>query len=98
MKRAKTTERITTEVKKGVSDIELMCALIDQVMRAVPSGGTESNVVTRISRPLWRRWCRATGSKGEPTEWKLHGCRRVFGSKTIVFKSDKLIAWSKAIK
>ncbi len=80
-------------------DQDLMCALVHQVTKAVPkkSGGCESDVTTVITRPLWRRWCRAVGlpKNCEPTGWVgITKTRRVYGSKTIVVESDVEVAIS----
>lgn len=72
-----------------------MCALIHQVQKAA-AGNSELSVTTVISRPMWALWCEAVGLPVDsvPGPWKLHGCTRVFGSKTIVVERDDLVSWS----
>lgn len=72
-------------------------ALMGQVAAAVPDGyGSELDVVTIITRPLWRAWNRAVGSPEdcEPTEWLGSETHRVYGSRTIVVESDEMRAVS----
>lgn len=71
--------------------------LMNQVCSAVPYGGSERNVTTIITRPLWRMWCESVGlpAECEPTEWLgLLNTRRVYGSRTIVVESEALAALS----
>lgn len=73
-------------------DDRTMRDLIQQVQRAMPPGKTEDAVTTRISRPMWNRFCRATGmpENCKPTELRgIHNTRRVFGSRTIIVESDQ---------
>lgn len=79
------------------ADDRIMHALIGQVARAVPKGGTEQDVVTIISTPMWQAWCRAVGKPedSKPTTWGMgpeHN--RVYGSRTIVVDNPKMIAVS----
>lgn len=79
------------------ADDRIMHALIGQVARAVPKGGTERDVTTIISIPMWRAWCRAVGmpEDSQPTEWGIGvESNRVYGSRTIVVENDKMIAVS----
>ena len=61
--------------------------LIEGVAAAVPKGGTEMDVVTHITRPLWQLWCEAMGDPPdtEPTPWIGKDTKRVFGSLTLVY-------------
>ena len=63
-----------------------------QVARAaaVDSFFSERDVVTYITRPLWRVWLRWAGCSEdqEPTEWIGNSTRRVFGSRTVVVESN----------
>lgn len=80
----------------------LVCALIGQVCGALMAGVvatgkkslTEMDVVTIITRPMWRAFCRGCGmpENCNPTEWKGLATRRVYGSETIVIESDEM--WS----
>lgn len=85
---------------KKPSDSAIMRALINQVMKATPLKGTERDVVTFITKPMWRAFLRATGSpvNAKPTEWKMgKDCMRVFGSTTVVLNSQKLQSMSFSI-
>ena len=76
---------------------DLVFRLIEQVESATPKGKTELDVVTLITRPLWRMWCESVGipADSEPSkEWCGTGTKRVYGSRTIVVDSDKLAAIS----
>lgn len=77
----------------------LMCGLIHQVQKAA-GGHSELDVVTYISRPMWELWCDAVNMPRDsvPTEWKLHDCRRIFGSETRIVESDEFISWSCLLK
>lgn len=81
-----------------MKDSELVFALMLQVKKAVNYGTciSERDVTTIITRPMWRRFLRATGDEEdlEPTEWSVKGCRRVYGSRTIVVESDRMAAVS----
>jgi len=74
-----------------------MCALIGQVAAAADKD-TETTVVTRITRPMWRAWLRAVGEPEdkEPTGWLgIHKTLRVYGSRTIVIESEEMFAISR---
>lgn len=80
-----------------VTGAYLINALIAQVTKAA-AGGSELNVVTRISRPMWRMWNEANGHHPdtEPTAWLGQDLtRRVYGSETIVVDDPGLWAVSK---
>jgi hypothetical protein len=82
----------------GMTDEEIMMALIGQVANAAATiNGSERDVTTIITRPLWRRWNRATGcnENDEPTEWLgAHNTRRIYGSETIVIDRPGLASVS----
>jgi len=74
-----------------------MSALIKQVTLAA-KGDSELNVVTIITKPMWRAFLRACGGtdfeKGA-TEWLGIGATyRVYGSKTIVVDSRNMASVS----
>lgn len=78
------------------TDEEIMCALIGQVSQAA-QGGSEREVRTVITRPMWNAFCRATKSpeNSEPTEWLGMGPTiRVYGSETIVVEGDSMRSFS----
>jgi len=79
-----------------IDDAAIISAMIEQVSKAVPKGGNETDVITLVSRPMWRAWCRAVGIPefSEPTEWK--GCHtfRIYGSRTIIVESEQMAAAS----
>lgn len=80
-----------------MSDSTIMCALIHQVTKATPAGGTERDVTTIVSRPMWQAWCRSIGAPedSEPTEWGTGpNHNRIFGSRTIVVENPKMLAVS----
>lgn len=80
---------------------ELIATLSDQVLKAVPPNGSERDVITYISRPMWRMWNGATGvhPDTEPTLWfGNEATRRVFGSETVVIDHDKAFAVSCKLK
>lgn len=82
---------------QGVTPEQVMCALIGQVARAA-QGGTEQDVTTLITRPLWRTWNLAVGNHidAPPTDWiGIEGTNRVYGSKTIIVESEELWSISK---
>lgn len=61
--------------------------LFSQVMKAARPG-SEREVVTVITRPMWCAFLRAVGVPEyvEPTEWLgCHRTQRVFGSETHVY-------------
>jgi len=71
-------------------------ALMEQVRRAMPAQGSELNVRTHISRPMWRAFlgfCKLPPDT-QPTAWlgANGGTVRVFGSETIVHDDDHF--WS----
>lgn len=75
----------------------IVSALIDQVQKAVPKGGSELDVRTIITRPLWDKFMAAGGHPPGtmPTGWLgIHKTRRVFGSETRVVESEKFAAVS----
>lgn len=77
-------------------DQRIMRELIHQVSIAA-EGVPESDVLTRISRPMWKSFCRATGMPEdcEPTAWLgIHNTRRVYGSETQIVESDEMFAIS----
>ncbi len=79
------------------ADDRIMHALIHQVARAVPAGGTDQDVTTIISTPMWAAWCRAVGKPedSEPTEWGTGpNHNRVYGSRTLVVDHPKMLAVS----
>lgn len=64
-------------------DDEVMRALIEQVSKAVPEGGSEHDVLTIITRPMWEIWCRAVGFPiGCLPLWPD---RTVYGSVTLLW-------------
>lgn len=77
-------------------DDKILVNLIIQVASAVPEKGTELDVTTIITRPMWRAWCRAirVPEDSEPTDWIGQNTIRVYGSKTIVVESDIMAAVS----
>lgn len=82
-------------------ELQLISTLIGNVRNAVPKGGSERDVVTYITRPMWQLWCRYLGDPEdcEPTEWLGHPqTRRVYGSKTIIIQGDELLSYSKPRK
>lgn len=79
-----------------IKDEGIMCSLINQVQKAA-NGGSELEVTTFITKPMWRAFLRASGTNpnSKPTEWLgFKKTIRVFGSKTIVTKSKKLASVS----
>lgn len=77
---------------KKPTDQEILRALINQVMKAA-DGRNEQEVVTFITKPMWRAFLRATGTpeSSEPTEWSSGAkCCRVYGSKTVVLPSKQM--------
>lgn len=81
----------------SIDDRDVVLALIRQVVRAA-AGGSELEVVTLISEPMWAAFCRGTGLPVpcEPTEWLGgHGTRRVCGSRTVVIKRNDFWSVSK---
>lgn len=76
-------------------------ALIRQVTQARPLNGTEMDVRTYISRPLWGDFCEELGMPRdtEPTGWiGIKETNRVYGSETIIIEREDRISWSTAIK
>jgi hypothetical protein len=75
-------------------DQDIMRQLISRVARSMPKGGSEQDVTTFISRPMWKSWCRAVGIKtnSEPTAWIGVRSHRVYGSKTIIVEAAHLFA------
>jgi len=75
----------------------ILCELIHQVQKATPKPGSEQDVTTYISGPMWKAFCRSIKmpENSRPTEWLgIHKTNRVFGSKTIIIKSNGMISWS----
>lgn len=80
----------------------VMRTLVGQVCTALMAGVVatgqkslnERDVVTYITRPMWRAFCRGCGmpENCNPTEWKGLATRRVYGSETIIVESDEM--WS----
>lgn len=79
------------------------------VRDAVPSGGSEQDVITFISRPMWRKWCEDLGivEKAfkddkvhflypEPSKFWGPTHARVYGSVTVVVESELYFAISRA--
>lgn len=76
--------------------MSLISALIGQVTMAA-AGDTELNVITYITRPLWRQFNQTLGEVKdvEPTPWLGIGkTHRVYGSETIVVETPGLWAVS----
>lgn len=76
---------------------EILTTLINQVAKAVPDGQSEQAVTTIVTRPMWDQWCKAVGIPigSSPTDWQLgEGCRRIYGSRTIVVESDVMASVS----
>ncbi len=83
-------------MKKKPDDHEVLRSLINQVQKAA-NGDSETKVVTFITKPMWRAFLRATGTNpnSKPTEWNgIKTTIRVFGSKTIVTKSNQMASVS----
>ncbi len=78
------------------SDADILRALIEQVSKAVPNGGNETDVITLVSRPMWRAWCRGAGipEGSQPTEWIGSYTFRIYGSRTIIVESELMAAAS----
>lgn len=81
-----------------MTDHEILSTLIGQVSRARPKHGSEMNVITLISRSMWRLWNEATDCNpdDEPMNWTHDPkqCRRVYGSYTVVVESEAFFAVS----
>jgi hypothetical protein len=75
---------------------DLLSSLIGGVVTSVPEGGSERDVVTFVSKPLWNIWCEMTemppGTK--PSDWIKDGCARIYESETILVDSDRFFAVS----
>jgi hypothetical protein len=83
--------------ENDINDHEIAYALMEGVSKAVPDKGSERDVVTYVSRPMWQAFCRAANipELSEPTLWSNDGeCCRIYGSATIVVDTDKMIAVS----
>lgn len=78
-------------------DNDIMRSLIHQVSKAVPVGGTEQDVVTFISAPMWKAFCRSTNMPEDsvPSIWKGKDTNRVYGSLTVVIPSKDSWSYSK---
>lgn len=75
---------------------EVANLLMDQVANAVPDGGSERDVVTVVSGPMWEIWCAAVGDNpaAPPGEWRARN--RIYGSETHVIESPECFAISRA--
>jgi len=80
---------------KSISEPQLVNALICQVTKAA-NGGSETDVTTFISKPLWKRFLKAIGinESSKPTGWNGDKTIRVYGSNTIVVESNELFSCS----
>lgn len=67
-------------------DDEVMRALIHQVSKAVPEGGSERDVLTIVMRPMWEMWCRATRLPANSIPDNKSG-NRIYGSFTVLIDS-----------
>lgn len=80
-----------------ISDAEIAHALIHQVAQAVPPGGSERDVATVISHPMWcafLRYC-SNPETSCPTEWYGPGkTYRVYGSETFIVSCDRMASVS----
>lgn len=81
-----------------MNDDEIGRDLIKQVATAMPRNGTEQNVVTHVSRPMWRAWCRFVQmpEDSRPTAWFGIGTHRIYGSETIIVESNEFFAVSRS--
>lgn len=81
-----------------MKDLDIVAALVNQVRFAVPQGGTERDVVTIITRPMWQGFLRGINESAdaEPTDWLGHETFRVNGSLTIVIEREESYAVSLA--
>lgn len=81
-------------------EIELLRSLIEGVATNVPEGGSERDVITLVSRPLWEIWCRMTDLPKDtlPSDWKKDQCARIYGSETILVDSSDFFAVSFACR
>ncbi len=81
------------------TDFEIVKALESQVRKAVPSPGSERNVVTFITRPMWNaflRWLKEP-EDSEPTDWLWpKKTLRVWGSRTVVLNCESMASFSLA--
>ncbi len=68
-------------------DDEVMRALMQQVAKAVPVGGSERDVLTIITRPMWEMWCRAVGNLADSLPDNGLAGNRVYGSYTVLIDS-----------
>lgn len=78
----------------------VMRSLVHQVSKATPRGGTEQDVITFISLPMWKAFCRATGmpETSKPTKWLgPKDTHRVYGSVTVVVPSKAMFALSRPL-
>ena len=82
--------------------LDLVPKLISGVAKAVPVGGSELDVTTIISRPMWRRWCVELGYNPDgdiSTPMFNYNCPiRVFGSDTHVVEHESEFALSFATR
>lgn len=79
---------------------KVMRSLVRQVSKATPRNGSEVDVRTYISQPMWDLFCKATGIPigTKPTEWiGIKDTCRVFGSETIILDRRDYISWSETI-
>lgn len=74
-----------------IKDSDILRALVNQVSKAA-NGGNETEVVTYITKPMWKRFLKACGLSVllEPSEWNGEKTIRVFGSHTIIIDSKEL--------
>ncbi len=77
-------------------DDEVMRSLIHQVSKAVPEGGSERDVLTIITRPMWEMWCRAVGNPADSLPDNGVAGNRVYGSYTVLIDSTSCEAGSTA--
>ncbi len=75
-------------------DDEVMCALINQVSKAVPEGGSERDVLTLITVPMWEMWSRAVNFPAGACP-PIHS---VYGSLTVLVASDRIESGSIALQ
>lgn len=68
-------------------DNEIIRRLVEQVRLAVPKGGSEKDVITVITRPMWRRFLRYIGINSDIDPVFSKSAKNnltVYGSETIV--------------
>ena len=77
--------------------MEIVRALVRQVSLA-SSGDNEQNVITTISRPMWKAFLSELDIPINTEPSKEWGGTRVFGSFTIVIESDEMWSFSRLRK